>query len=104
MNETYAIQLLSDVFNNSSYFNIDGLIIVLLAVLSMALISRSFDQWKVLALPVTVMWDAAGITPHFLWYALTMIMFVPQVISTEQISQPTWIVTGKLVLSIGRSF
>lgn len=85
INETLGLTLLKEVTIDVLPFGTDYITPIIIVVLTMLIISRSISSWKILAFPVTVAWHIAGLTPHHLWYILTVIMFVIESLSLETI-------------------
>lgn len=78
-------QLISEILNRFELFGIPWMLPLVLVAITMLLITRDIQEWQVLALPVTVFWHIIGVTPHFLWYVVAIIMFVLYLLSLETI-------------------
>jgi len=78
---TEGFGLFKDVFVNTNVLNISWLLSIVFVILTMVLITRDVSKWKTLAFPVTVMWHIAGITPNYLLYMITGIVFAVDVLS-----------------------
>ena len=95
-NETAAWTIVQEVFKDSLVFNIDWLIVIFIVFISMLLITRNIQKWKVLALPVTLAWSIAGLKPSLLWYIIITIIFGVESLSIDML--------GSLVKAVSKPF
>lgn len=64
-------------------FNIEWIISLVVIFIILILISRDANDWKILALPVTIVTHIMGLTPSFIWYIIATIMFAVELFSTR---------------------
>lgn len=88
---------LTEMFQNTLVFNLEWLVATIVIIITLVLISRITSNWKILAYPVTIMWDIAGLKPNMLIYIITAILFVINALSLETIGS----VLGKFTKSTG---
>lgn len=77
---------LQSLFVDTTILQIDWGISLVLVCLTMLLITRDTQEWKHLALPVTLIYHIMGITPSIIWYMICSIMFAVNTLSIKQIS------------------
>lgn len=75
--------ILNSITINTTVFNIEWILSTALIFLTLLIITRDINKWKILAFPTTVMWHIIGIKPSFLMYAITAILFVIEALSLE---------------------
>lgn len=89
-----AYTWLSDVFQ-PNLFQIDWLVTLIFIILTMLLITRDFQKWQILFLPVTIFWHILGLQPSIIIYAIGAIMFAVHALSLE--------ILGQLVQGVGKT-
>ena len=77
--------LLNSVLTDTLVFNISWIISIVFVFFTLLIITRDINKWKTLAFPVTILWHIVGITPSFLFYIVTGIMFIVDALSLETI-------------------
>lgn len=92
---TQGFELLSSAVTDTFVFNISWLISIVFVFFTLLIITRDTNKWKGLAFPVTILWHVVGITPSFLFYILTGIVFIIDALSINTIGNViSAIVTG----------
>jgi hypothetical protein len=75
--------LLNDIFTNTTVFNVEWLFSIIFVVMTLAIITRDVEKWRILALPVTIMWHIVGIKPSMILYIFVGILFVLEAFSMQ---------------------
>lgn len=83
--------LLKNIFVDTYIFNIDWLLSAVITFLSLLWLSKDPNEWKTLAFPVMVGWHIAGLSPFFLLYIATAMMYAIESLSLQTIGQ---VITG----------
>lgn len=82
------VSLLLEATNYVTTFNTDMIISLGLTMLTILLISRKPQDWKYIALPVTIMWHVVGIVPNFMQYLTTGFFWTFNVFKIEMLTAP----------------
>lgn len=77
---------ISTVFLDTYIFNLSWLTSAFLVLLTMAILTRDYGQWKSLAFPVMVGWHIAGVTPFIGLYVIAGIMFAIENLSLNVVT------------------
>lgn len=85
VNLTIATDMATSVFTNTRITNIEWAISIFIVLLTMLLLTTDYNKWKILALPVTIIWHIVGITPNFLWYLFVSILFIIEALSLQTV-------------------
>lgn len=79
----FGIQTAGNIFSGTSFFGADWLLALIIIGLSMLLVTRDLNDWKTLALPMSLMWMLAGLHVNLLIIITTSIFFAIDVLSTK---------------------
>lgn len=91
-----GIQAFASIWQDTTVFGISWIIAAVVTFLAMLFISKDPNDWKELALPVTVLIYIMGITPSFLQFIAAAIMFSIEVFSIQRI--------GRVIETVGSAF
>jgi hypothetical protein len=80
-----GFELLTSALADTTIFNISWIISLIFVFFTLLIITRDVNKWKSLAFPVTILWHIVGITPSFLFYILTGMIFVIDALSLQAI-------------------
>lgn len=80
-------EIVTSVFQNTLVFNIEWIISLALLFVSLILITKDYNQWKKLSLPVIVGWYICGITPNYLILVISAMLFVVDTLSIQSLGQ-----------------
>lgn len=80
-----GLQAFGSIFQDTTVFGLNWIIALLLTLITLLLISKEPNDWKTIALPVTTLYHAMGITPSFLQYLLASIIFAIEIFSLQTI-------------------
>lgn len=78
-----AYSILGNAFENTMVFNIGWIISLAITAISLVLITRNSQKWRILAFPVMLGWHVAGIAPNFIIYLASALMFAIEGISIQ---------------------
>lgn len=79
--------MLTSALNDTLFFNVSWIISLVFVFFTMLLITRDFQKWKLLALPVTIMWHIVGIRPSILFYIGASIIFAVEAFSLQTLGE-----------------
>lgn len=99
-----GFDLLKNAFLGWTPFNITWAFSIIAVVLTMAILTRDFNKWKQLFLPVMISWHIAGITPHFLMYIIGTLLFILENISIEQLGQLAEVTTRNISSALDNTY
>ena len=74
---------LINVFRNSNIFGVSWIIPIVLVLLTCVAITRDYNKWKTLVLPVATLWSAIGLNINYIILTGGAIMFVGSNLSVE---------------------
>lgn len=80
---TPDFSVFTEVFTETWTFGTEWLIPLALAIVSMALITKDIQKWKVLFFPIIVLLRIIGIPVHFLIIIIAGVLFVVEALSTQ---------------------
>jgi len=98
-----ATTIMTTVFADTIIFNVTWLISLAITFLSLLILTRDANKWKILAFPVMLMWHIAGVPPNFLIYLVSAIVFAIEAMSLQTIGQIMQIATGTVKRTFGPS-
>jgi len=78
-----GFEIFSNSFIDTNIFDVSWIISIIFVFLTLLLITRDINKWKIMALPVTIMWHIVGLEPSFIFYMITAIVFVVEAFSIE---------------------
>ena len=82
------VTMLEQAIGYVTFFDTNMLLALGLLFLTALLISKKPQDWKYLALPITIMWHVVGITPNFMQYLGTGLFWAFSVFRVDDISAP----------------
>jgi hypothetical protein len=88
--------LLNSVLTDTIIFNISWILSIIFVFLTLIIITRDVNKWKTLAFPVTILWHIVGITPSFILYIITGLLFIIDALSMQGIGNMLQVVISKI--------
>lgn len=83
-----AVNVFQQVFGLTSF---SGTFLIMQAVIligSLVIMTRVMNDWKLMALPTVTGWHLSGIVPfHFIYFAITGVLFVIEALSKSEFSK-----------------
>lgn len=86
-NITDGYVYMTNTFVRTEFLNLDWILSALFLFIVLVFISSKVKWWKILALPVTALLYAGGLEPHYLQIIISVILFVIELLTTEQLSK-----------------
>lgn len=84
---TPDLSLFTEAFTQTGIRGLNWIIPVFIIFLTMILITRDPNKWKILLLPTTIAWRVAGLQSHYLLVIIGVILFVQESLSLEILGQ-----------------
>lgn len=78
-----GINYLSGVFTGTTIFGLEWILSLILTLLTLLILTREYNKWRELALPVMIIWHIVGITPNLLMYLGAGIIYVIDKVSIQ---------------------
>ena len=82
---TQGFEFIRSFLIDVTVFNIEWIFSLFAILIILIIISRDSNDWKILALPVTIITHIFGLTPSFIWYIIVTIVFSVELFSTRMV-------------------
>lgn len=106
LNMTIGTEFFNNVFNNTIFFGSEYIITGVILIMTLAIITRDIDDWKILFLPVYIGWMQMGMHMSYAFFIIALVLFVLESLSMKAMSS---VITGVMssfgkARDIGQSF
>jgi Ni/Fe-hydrogenase subunit HybB-like protein len=84
-NYTMGFEFLKETLQHTSFLQINFIVALIFIIITLLIITRDIEKWKLLALPVSILWEIIGVPVHLLILISAGIMFAIEILSLTQI-------------------
>lgn len=85
MTSTVDFSLFTSLFSHSTFFGLSWFVALLITMISLPMITKDPEKWKVLFLPVSLCWLIAGVNVHVIMLIIATLIFVQESIGLQTI-------------------